>query len=160
MKILRIIFWVLTSLCLLLCSASPSWGVTIFLVVLAMIFGTIAEKIGNREAITETDKTILALLMVASETDGNVDPREQKYVQQYVKRRGLSARQTQEVFNQLINAPSKIKFVDDIDQKMRIIDEIVGLIKSDGEVTEKEKGFLIQLASDLKVDKEKVLAKL
>lgn len=159
MKILRIIFWVLTSLCLLLCSASPSWGVTIFLVVLAMIFGTIAEKIGKREATTETDKTIFYFLLAASAADGILDPREHKYVQQYTKRRGLSDRQCQEVIDQIKNN-SEFKYKFDIEQKMRIIDEIVGLIKSDGEVTEKEKEFLINVAGELKVDKEKVLAKL
>lgn len=62
---------------------------------------------------------------------------------------------------QLQKDPSKFKVpADDIDQKMRVIDEVIGLIKADGEVAEKEKEFLITIASSLNIEKEKVLAKL
>ena len=43
---------------------------------------------------------------------------------------------------------------------MRIIDEIVGVLKADGVVTDDEKDFLETIADMIKIDKSKALAKL
>jgi len=129
------------------------------LVGVGVILTYVANAVGSAEAVGETDKTILCLLMLASTADGNASDKESAYVQEYIKRRGLSNKQVKIALKD-IKDPSKWKYSANDETKMRIIDEVVGLIKSDNVVTETEKKFLTQVAEILNVDSAKALAKL
>lgn len=114
--------------------------------------------IENIEGEVEVDNFTMAMLVSAvALTSGS-----EESFSQYSKQRGLNEAQLVTVGKWLFETKdmSKIKVPSDINKKMRVVDEVVGFIKSDGVVTEKEKEILISLAGDLNIEKEKVLAKL
>ena len=84
---------------------------------------------------------------------------EKKYIQEYIKRRGLSKKQVNAVEKYAAD-PTKWKISTDESQKMRVLDEIAGLIKSDGVITESEKQFFEGIAKALEIDNAKAMAKL
>ena len=92
--------------------------------------------------------------------DGNNSEEENKYIQEYVKRRGLSEKQVKIIFAKAGKLTEPVAIPNDEDEKMRIIDEIVGVLKADGVVTDDEKDFLETIADMIKIDKSKALAKL
>lgn len=130
-----------------------SWGIAIVGVILTYV----ANFLSDKEVVGETDKTILALLINASYSDKHCSKEEKKYIEDYVKRRGLSKKQVEAVAK-YAKDPTKWKFSSDEEQKMRIISEVVGLIKADGVVTDEEKEYLGNVAEVLDVDKDKALA--
>lgn len=142
-------------ICALFMDGILSW----VLGIVGVILSYVANAMGAHEAVGETDKTILALLMYASMADSKMSNEEEKYISEYIKRRGLSKKQVA-VVAKYAEDPTKWKFSTDEEQKMRIISEIVGLIKADGVVTEDEKKFLVWVAEMINVDKQKALAKL
>lgn len=127
--------------------------------IIGVILTYVANGLGVNEAIGKTDKTILALLIYASNADSKFSKEEENYIAEYIKRRGLSKKQVAAV-EEYAKDPSKWEISTDEDQKMRIISEVVGLIKSDGVVTEDEKEFLENVAEMIQVDKTKALAML
>ena len=71
---------------------------------------------------------------------------------------GISDKQVKAVLADIKNKDFGIQYTED--EKMRIIDEIVGVLKADGVVTDNEKKFLEAIADSLNIDKKKALAKL
>lgn len=118
--------------------------------------------IENIDADVETEMcTMLFLIVLSEETDYDSRQEKGEYLLKYIKQWGFNVGQVyaaDEAFRGKNNI--KITVPSDINRKMRVVDSVVGFIKSDGEVTEKEKEDLIKLAGVLEVDKEKVLAKL
>lgn len=131
---------------------------------LVVIVGVILQALGKMfsqvEVTGKTDETILRLLFLASYIDGNNSEEENKYIQEYVKRRGLSEKQVKIIFAKAGKLTEPVAIPNDEDEKMRIIDEIVGVLKADGVVTDDEKDFLETIADMIKIDKSKALAKL
>ena len=131
---------------------------------LVVIVGVILQALGKMfsqvEVTGKTDETILRLLFLASYTDGNNSEEENKYIQEYVKRRGLSEKQVKIILAKAGKLTEPVAIPNDEDEKMRIIDEIVGVLKADGVVTDDEKDFLETIADMIKIDKSKALAKL
>lgn len=131
---------------------------------LVVIVGVILQALGKMfsqvEVTGKTDETILRLLFLASYIDSNNSEEENKYIQEYVKRRGLSEKQVKIIFAKAGKSTEPVAIPNDEDEKMRIIDEIVGVLKADGVVTDDEKDFLETIADMIKIDKSKALAKL
>ena len=69
---------------------------------LVVIVGVILQALGKMfsqvEVTGKTDETILRLLFLASYIDGNNSEEENKYIQEYVKHRGLSEKQVKIIF--------------------------------------------------------------
>lgn len=132
-----------------------SWVVVIVGVILTYVPSAMSES----EVVGETDKTTLFLLLLASNADGKVAESEGKYIQEYIRRRGLSEKQVKAVMK-LAEDPTKFRVAEDKGQRLRLVDEVIGLVKADGKVTDEEKKILEIVADAVKLSKEEVFARL
>ena len=132
-----------------------SWVVVIVGVILTYVPSAMSES----EAVGETDKTTLFLLAIAANADGEMSASEDKYIQEYIRRRGLSEKQVKAVMK-LAADPSKFKIAEDKDLRLRLVDEVIGLVKADGKVADEEKKVLEIVADAVKLSKEEVFARL
>lgn len=119
------------------------------------VLGIMKDIAADVEAELFTMESFVRLLSYTTENDRRQEIADS--IVKYVKKWGrFNVGQVYVVCKDL----SEITVPSDINRKWRVVESVVGFIKSDGEVTEKEKEFLIQLASDLNLDKENVLASL
>lgn len=132
-----------------------SWIVLIIGVILTYVPNAMSEN----EAMGETDKTTLWMLMLAANADGKMTDSENKYIQEYVRRRGLSEKQVNTVLKH-IQDPSYFKISYDDGHRERLIDELIGVVKADGKVTDEEKKIVEIAAEAINYPKEKALARL
>lgn len=122
--------------------------------------GKVLSEDNSKAGVGLTDETILRLLFYASLTDGNNSEEENKYMREYVKRRRLSEKQVKAIIEESMANKASMFIPNDEDEKIRIIDEVVGVLKADGVVTDDEREFLGEVADIIKIDKQKAFERL